>query len=47
MSGYPGDATSGGDKLEPAASFLQKPFEMDALWQILRQILGPANRTHE
>jgi DNA-binding NtrC family response regulator len=32
---------------EPSASFLQKPFEMDALWQILRQALGPSNRTQE
>lgn len=47
MSGYPGDPTVNDHKLEPPASFLQKPFEMGTLWQILRQVLGPAPRTHE
>ena len=47
MSGYPGDSTANGGTLEPTAFFLQKPFEMDALWQILRQALGPGHRTHE
>src|SRR5579871_2501246 len=45
MSGYPGDATMNVVGLEPAASFLQKPFEMAALWRILRKVLGPDDRT--
>jgi PAS domain S-box-containing protein len=39
MSGYPGVITS------PSAFFLQKPFEMETLAQILRQVLDPGNRT--
>ena len=39
MSGYPGVITS------PSAFFLQKPFEIETLAQILRQVLDPGNRT--
>jgi CheY-like chemotaxis protein len=40
MSGYPGGVTSEHGIFDPNAFFLQKPFEMDALGQILRQALG-------
>ena len=39
MSGYPGVITS------PSAFLLQKPFEMETLAQILRQVLDLGNRT--
>jgi signal transduction histidine kinase/ActR/RegA family two-component response regulator len=45
MSGYPGGITSEHGMFDPSAFFLQKPFEMDTLGQILRQALGPDNRT--
>ena len=48
MSGYPGDPTVNDHKLEPPASFLHRsPLKWASLWQILRQVLGPAPRTHE
>jgi PAS domain S-box-containing protein len=45
MSGYPGGGTSGHGALDPNAILLQKPFEKDTLGRILRQVLGPCNRT--
>jgi PAS domain S-box-containing protein len=45
MSGYPGGIVSRHGVFDPGAFFLQKPFEMDALGQILRQVLDPDNRT--
>jgi PAS domain S-box-containing protein len=45
MSGYPGGITSEHGIFDPRAFFLQKPFEIDALGEILRQVLGPGNRT--
>jgi DNA-binding NtrC family response regulator len=45
MSGYAGGITSGHGLFDPGAFFLQKPFEMDTLGQVLRQVLGPGNRT--
>jgi len=42
MSGYPGGAASGSGTFDRGALFLQKPFDIDALGQILRQALGPA-----
>jgi len=39
MSGYPG-STPGHGMFDPSAVFLQKPFEMDMLGRILRQVLG-------
>ena len=41
MSGYPGVIASEHGVFDPNSFFLQKPFEMDALGQILRQVLGP------
>jgi signal transduction histidine kinase len=45
MSGYPGGITSEHGTFDPTAFLLQKPFTMDTLGQILRQVLGPGNRT--
>jgi two-component system, cell cycle sensor histidine kinase and response regulator CckA len=45
MSGYPGVITADQGMFDPSAFFLQKPFELDALSQLLRQILGPHNPT--
>jgi two-component system cell cycle sensor histidine kinase/response regulator CckA len=45
MSGYPGGITSEHGMFETSAFFLQKPFEMDKLAQILRQVLDPGNQT--
>ncbi len=41
MSGYPKSTTSGHGMPNPSAFFLQKPFGMDTLGQILRQALAP------
>ena len=41
MSGYPGDITKNHGGFDPGAVFLQKPFEADALWRLLRQVLDP------
>jgi DNA-binding NtrC family response regulator len=41
MSGYPGGVTSEHSVFDPSALFLQKPFQMDALGQTLRQALAP------
>ncbi len=43
MSGYPAGITCGDSMLNPDAFFLQKPFAMDTLAQLLRQVLGPIN----
>lgn len=40
MSGYPGGITSERGMFDPNAFLLQKPFGMDALWHVLRQVLG-------
>jgi PAS domain S-box-containing protein len=40
MSGYPGGVTSEHDVFDPGAFFLQKPFVMEELGKILRQVLG-------
>jgi PAS domain S-box-containing protein len=45
MSGYPGNITSALDMFGPTVFFLQKPFTIDTLGQILRQVLDPGNRT--
>ena len=45
MSGYPGGITSEHGIFDSSAFFLQKPFAMDTLGQVLRQVLGPGNRT--
>jgi PAS domain S-box-containing protein len=45
MSGYPGSIASEHGMFSPSAFFLQKPFAMDTLGQILRQALGPGSRT--
>jgi CheY-like chemotaxis protein len=45
MSGYPGAITSEHGMFDPSAFFLQKPFEMDTLGKILRQVFGSGNRT--
>jgi hypothetical protein len=45
MSGYPGGIASGHAVFDPSAFFLQKPFEMDTLGKILRQVLDPDNQT--
>jgi len=45
MSGYPGGITSGTDVFDPSALFLQKPFEIDTLGQIVRQALDSEKRT--
>jgi len=45
MSGYPGGIVSKSGMFSPGAFFLQKPFEMDTLGRILRQVLDPGNRT--
>jgi len=45
MSGYPGGITSQHGMFDPTAFLLQKPFTMDTLGQILRQVLGPDDRT--
>jgi PAS domain S-box-containing protein len=45
MSGYPGGITSERGMFDPAAFLLQKPFTMDALGRILRQVLDLGNRT--
>ena len=45
MFGYPGGVTSGHGEFDPSAFFLQKPFEMDTLGKILRQVLDPDNQT--
>jgi hypothetical protein len=45
MSGYPGGITSERGMFDPSAFLLQKPFTMDALGQILRQVLDAGNRT--
>jgi|SRR5579871_1669944 len=45
MSGYPGGISSEHGTFDPSAFFLQKPFEMDTLGQILRQALGGDTRT--
>ena len=42
---YQAGATSGHGVFDPSAFFLQKPFQMDTLGQVLRQVLGPGNRT--
>jgi CheY-like chemotaxis protein len=42
MSGYPGGVTSERGMFDPGAFFLQKPFAMDELGLILRQVLGPS-----
>ncbi len=44
MSCYPGGNATKGSALDPDAFFLQKPFDMDALGQILRQALGAGLR---
>jgi PAS domain S-box-containing protein len=44
MSGYPGGITSERGPFDPTAFLLQKPFTMDTLGQILRQVLDPGNR---
>jgi PAS domain S-box-containing protein len=43
MSGYPAGIACGDSMLNPDAFFLQKPFAMDGLAQLLRQILGPVD----
>jgi CheY-like chemotaxis protein len=45
MSGYPGGIASGHGTFDPDAFFLQKPFEMDTLAQILRRVLDSDDRT--
>jgi two-component system, cell cycle sensor histidine kinase and response regulator CckA len=45
MSGYPGGVTSRHGMFDPSAFFLQKPFEMDTLGQLLRQVLGPGAKS--
>jgi two-component system cell cycle sensor histidine kinase/response regulator CckA len=45
MSGYPLGIPSEHGMFAPSAFFLQKPFEMDKLGQILRQVLSPGNQT--
>jgi PAS domain S-box-containing protein len=45
MSGYPGGVTSEQGRFDPGAFFLQKPFEMDELGQLLRQVLGPSPKS--
>jgi PAS domain S-box-containing protein len=47
MSGYPGSTTSEHGMFEPSAFFLQKPFQMDALGKILRQVLGSQTQEPE
>jgi PAS domain S-box-containing protein len=44
MSGYPGGSATMDGAFDSGASFLQKPFEMDALGQLLRQVLGPGDQ---
>ena len=46
MSGYPGGISSEHGMLGPSAFSLQKPFEMDTLGQILRQVLGQDSRAY-
>jgi PAS domain S-box-containing protein len=45
MSGYPGGVNSAHAMLDSSECLLQKPFEMETLGRILRQALGPGNRT--
>jgi len=45
MSGYPGGTTSEHGMFDQNAFLLQKPFGMDTIGQVLRQVLGPENRT--
>jgi PAS domain S-box-containing protein len=45
MSGYPGGIASEHGTFSPSAFFLQKPFAVETLGQILRQALGPGNGT--
>ncbi|MDR3702437.1 MAG: PAS domain-containing protein [Candidatus Sulfopaludibacter sp.] len=41
MSGYAGDTAAKHGAFDQGAFFLQKPFEADALWRLLRQALDP------
>jgi len=43
MSGYPGGATPGHGGFASSARFLQKPFPMDTLARMLRQVLDPGD----
>jgi PAS domain S-box-containing protein len=43
MSGYPGGIISEHGMFDSNVFLLQKPFEMDTLGQILRQVLGPGD----
>ncbi len=45
MSGYAGDIAAKHGAFDPNAFFLQKPFEADALWRLLRQVLSPVLET--
>jgi len=45
MSGYPGGVTSERGVFDSSACFLQKPFQMDTLARVLRQVLGPGTKS--